>query len=111
VYKNIHIKIQIQIKEDPLLKIQPMNVILVSFPNVKQVFAYLYSSLLSKEKLLSCCCCVVLFYFSRQVYSTGCPGTHSVDQAGLKLRDPPASAFVCLSYSYNLFNVAQEILL
>jgi hypothetical protein len=22
----------------------------------------------------------------------GCPGTHSVDQTGLKLRDPPASA-------------------
>jgi hypothetical protein len=24
--------------------------------------------------------------------SPGCPGTHSVDQAGLKLRNPPASA-------------------
>jgi hypothetical protein len=24
--------------------------------------------------------------------SPGCPGTHSVDQAGLELRDPPASA-------------------
>jgi hypothetical protein len=24
--------------------------------------------------------------------SSGCPGTHSVDQAGLKLRNPPASA-------------------
>ena len=23
---------------------------------------------------------------------TGCPETHSVDQAGLELRDPPASA-------------------
>jgi hypothetical protein len=23
--------------------------------------------------------------------SPGCPGTHSVDQAGLKLRNPPAS--------------------
>jgi hypothetical protein len=23
----------------------------------------------------------------------GCPGTHSVDQADLELRDPPASAF------------------
>jgi hypothetical protein len=31
---------------------------------------------------------------SRQVslYSHGCPGTHFVDQAGLKLRNPPASA-------------------
>jgi hypothetical protein len=26
------------------------------------------------------------------LYSPGCPGTHSVDQAGLKLRNPPASA-------------------
>jgi hypothetical protein len=25
--------------------------------------------------------------------SLGCPGTHSVDQAGLELRNPPASAF------------------
>jgi hypothetical protein len=26
------------------------------------------------------------------LWSPGCPGTHSVDQAGLELRDPPASA-------------------
>jgi hypothetical protein len=26
------------------------------------------------------------------LYSPGCPGTHSVDQAGLKLRNSPASA-------------------
>ena len=26
------------------------------------------------------------------LYSPGCPGTHSVDQAGLKLRNQPASA-------------------
>jgi hypothetical protein len=26
------------------------------------------------------------------LYSPGCPGTHSVDQAGLKLRNPLASA-------------------
>jgi hypothetical protein len=25
-------------------------------------------------------------------YSSGCPGTHFVDQAGLELRNPPASA-------------------
>jgi hypothetical protein len=31
------------------------------------------------------------FGFSRQGFS-GCPGTHSVDQAGLELRNPPASA-------------------
>jgi hypothetical protein len=27
--------------------------------------------------------------------SPGCPGTHSVDQAGLELRNPPASALEC----------------
>jgi hypothetical protein len=32
----------------------------------------------------------VFFYFF--LYSPGCPGTHSVDQAGLELRDPPSSA-------------------
>ena len=26
------------------------------------------------------------------LYSPGCPGTNSVDQAGLELRNPPASA-------------------
>jgi hypothetical protein len=26
------------------------------------------------------------------LYSPGCPGTHFVDQAGLKFRNPPASA-------------------
>jgi hypothetical protein len=30
--------------------------------------------------------------FSVSLCSPGCPGTHSVDQAGLKLRNPPASA-------------------
>jgi hypothetical protein len=30
------------------------------------------------------------------LYSPGCPGTHFVDQAGLELRNPPASAFQVL---------------
>jgi hypothetical protein len=34
---------------------------------------------------------LVLFYFSRQGFS-GCPRTHFVDQAGLELRNLPASA-------------------
>jgi hypothetical protein len=34
-----------------------------------------------------------LFFRDRvSLYSPGCPGTHFVDQAGLKLRNPPASA-------------------
>jgi hypothetical protein len=34
-----------------------------------------------------------LFFQNRvSLYSPGCPGTHFVDQAGLDLRNPPASA-------------------
>jgi hypothetical protein len=33
----------------------------------------------------------LFFGFLRQGFSS-CPGTHSVDQAGLELRNPPASA-------------------
>jgi hypothetical protein len=34
------------------------------------------------------------FFFRNRVslYSPGCPGAHSVHQAGLELRNPPASA-------------------
>jgi hypothetical protein len=39
-----------------------------------------------------------LFVFRDRVSlcSLGCPGTHSVDQAGLELRNPPASASLVL---------------
>jgi hypothetical protein len=49
---------------------------------------------------LRCALCLGIFFFLVLVLvlwdrvslcSPGCPGTHSVDQAGLKLRDPPAS--------------------
>jgi hypothetical protein len=36
--------------------------------------------------------CFVLFFFFLDF--RGCPGTHCVDQAGLELRNPPASASV-----------------
>jgi hypothetical protein len=35
---------------------------------------------------------VLVFRDSVSLYSPGCPGTHFVDQAGLELRNPPASA-------------------
>jgi hypothetical protein len=34
----------------------------------------------------------IVFRDRVSLYSPGCPGTHSVDQAGLELRNPPASA-------------------
>jgi hypothetical protein len=43
--------------------------------------------------LFGFCLFVCLFFRDRvSLYLPGCPGTHSVDQAGLKLRNPPASA-------------------
>jgi hypothetical protein len=40
--------------------------------------------------------CLFLFCFVFRdrvsLYTPGCPGTHFVDQAGLELRNPPASA-------------------
>jgi hypothetical protein len=43
--------------------------------------------------LFVCLFLFVLFCFPDRVSlgSLSCPGTHSVDQTGLKLRDPPAS--------------------
>jgi hypothetical protein len=37
---------------------------------------------------------IIIFVFRDRVslYSSGCPGIHSVDQAGLEFRNPPASA-------------------
>jgi hypothetical protein len=43
---------------------------------------------------LSSVCLFVFMVFRDRVslYSSGCPGTHFVDQPGLELRNPPASA-------------------
>jgi hypothetical protein len=56
-----------------------------------------FYTLLSWVTLLFCFCFlfVCLFFVFRDsisLCSPGCPGTHSVDQAGLELRSPPASA-------------------
>jgi hypothetical protein len=51
---------------------------------------------MSKYKILAMFFCFVLFCFcfleTGFLCSPGCPGTHAVDQAGLKLRNSPASA-------------------
>jgi hypothetical protein len=40
------------------------------------------------------CLFLFLFFWDRvSLFSPGCTGTHIVDQAGLELRNPPASAF------------------
>jgi hypothetical protein len=41
-------------------------------------------------------CLFVCLFVRDRVSLSGCPGTHSVDQAGLELRNPPASASLVL---------------
>ncbi|GAB1295570.1 TBC1 domain family member 15 [Apodemus speciosus] len=47
------------------------------------------------------------------LYNPGCPGTHSVDQAGLELRNPPASQSAgfkaCASTAWRVFISCREI--
>jgi hypothetical protein len=43
-----------------------------------------------------CECVCVVFQDRVSPYSPGCPGTRFVDQAGLKLRNMPASAYQVL---------------
>jgi hypothetical protein len=51
------------------------------------------SHLSSPQHTILFVCLFGWFFWDRvSLYSPGCPGTHSVDQAGLKLRNPPASA-------------------
>jgi hypothetical protein len=47
---------------------------------------------------------VLFFVFQDRVslYSPGCPRTHSVDQAGLELRNPPVSASQVLGLKHAL---------
>jgi hypothetical protein len=46
-----------------------------------------------EQSYFLCCCCLFVFFRDRVfLYSPGCPGTHFVDQVGLKLRNLPASA-------------------
>jgi hypothetical protein len=48
--------------------------------------------LLSRSFLPFVCFFFLVFRDRVSLYSPGCPGTHFVDQAGLELRNPPASA-------------------
>jgi hypothetical protein len=67
------------------------------------VFLFLWVFLFSFVLVLFFVCLFVWFFllllfwgffwlYRVSLYSPGCPGTHSVDQAGLELRNPPTSA-------------------
>jgi hypothetical protein len=51
--------------------------------------------------------CFVLFWDRVSLCSPSCPGTHSVDQASLGLRDPPASASTAW-LSYVIYDPLEE---
>jgi hypothetical protein len=55
---------------------------------------------------------VCLFFRDRvSLCSPGCPGTHFVDQAGIELRNPPASASQVLGLKVSATNTQQLYLL
>jgi hypothetical protein len=59
--------------------------------------------------LVSWFCFVFVFFRDRvSLCSPGCPGTHSVDQAGLELRNPPASASQVLAITSILSLLSRE---
>jgi hypothetical protein len=69
----------------------------------------LYQLSLSHRKLS-----LFFFWFFRDrvsLYSLGCPGTHSVDQAGLKLRNLPASASQVLGLKACATNARLDMLI
>jgi hypothetical protein len=64
---------------------------------MKFIQSHLYIDFLNSTASFFVClffvCLFVCFFRDRvSLYSPGYPGTHFVDQAGLKLRNPPASA-------------------
>jgi hypothetical protein len=56
------------------------------------LFLFLFPFLFFLSLFLLLLVVVVVFQDRGSLCSPGCPGTHSVDQAGLELRNPPASA-------------------
>jgi hypothetical protein len=52
----------------------------------------------------------VLFFYRVSLCSSGCPGTHSVDQADLELRNPPASASQVLGLKACATTARREII-
>jgi hypothetical protein len=58
---------------DPPVSVPPGQIFSFYF-----IYLFIYLFLIFRDRVSLC--------------SPGCPGTHSVDQAGLELRNPPASA-------------------
>jgi hypothetical protein len=62
---------------------------------ISSLLVYVFLLLLLFCSFVGFLFCFVLFLFFQDrvsLYNPGCPGTHFVDQAGLKPRNPPVSA-------------------
>jgi hypothetical protein len=60
---------------------------------VAYIFCYLLYVNVSLSLFIYFIIIIIFFFWDRvSLYSPGCPDTHFVDQAGLELRNPPASA-------------------
>jgi hypothetical protein len=74
-------------------------------------FALLCFALLCFALLCFALFCFVLFFRDRvSLYSPGCPGTQSVAQAGLELRNPSASASQVLGLKACTTTVRHDII-
>jgi hypothetical protein len=62
----------------------------------KKIFGHYIKKKSLSNELFCLFVCLFVFRDIYFLYSPGCPGTHSVDQAGLKLRNLPASASLVL---------------
>ncbi|GAB1293533.1 NEDD8-activating enzyme E1 regulatory subunit [Apodemus speciosus] len=94
---------RIIIKEHPVIESHPDNALEdlrldKPFPELKEHFQSYDLDHMEKKDHSHTPWIVIIAKYLAQWYSvvslcsSGCPGTHSVDQAGLELRNPPASA-------------------
>jgi hypothetical protein len=61
--------------------------------------------------LVGCFVCLFVFRDRVSLYSPGCTGTNFVDQAGLELRNPPASASQVLGLKVCTTNAWQDCMI
>jgi hypothetical protein len=74
-----------------------------SVGKVQEKFILGKISVINMHLLLCLFVCFLVFRDKVSLYSPGCPGTHFVDQAGLELRNPPASASRVLGLFLNIY--------
>jgi hypothetical protein len=90
-------KLSLATKEDNPVKITMINPLFMIVKTQPKLQSRLFFFKLAILSIFCKCLCMLLLSLSLfqdrvSLCSPGCPGTHSVDQTGLKLRNSPASA-------------------